>query len=579
MLSRAILTWIVSTTTFLFLSLPHPAISSTEMRLPANAVEVSSALILSAVELNQALNSLEDAQEGIDLLVELLGPLDGSPTGDSRSFSDILNEVVEHFQLAQEQYNSIGSHLNELNGLREMDKSVLQQENLIVEKAARDAMSGIHCALNAIRKVEGDFDRLGTRSQRSNQDQLQKIIRNLTISMECTEDVLSDIRSLDVHWVVQYAFDLHNLYDFPMEIFNIYICGGFWVTKKGTAGDDYLEGGLTFDVINGLGGDDVIYGDPKAWGVHYGYGKTDIICGGAGNDKIYARGEHNYIYGGTGDDRLYGTINSSTMWGGPGNDYLHGGSGDEVMYGGEGDDDFFGLGGEDEIYGEQGNDDLNGGQGNDVLYGGHGSDDLFGGAGDDRVYGGPGTEQMFEEPSMDPGGCSGLSWDFLSGGSGNDLLVGQGGNDRIWERGDDNGTNTIFGGYIQSGPEEIKFPDGADCIFGGDGTDFAWGGDGNDKIDGYEGNDLLVGNEGGDGVFGRAGSDLLYGNAGNDTLLGDGDLCCIIVPPWEAGDDIIYGSSGDDYLSGGDGKDTCDGGADVDSTDVDDTCEEKISIP
>ena len=79
----------------------------------------------------------------------------------------------------------------------------------------------------------------------------------------------------------------------------------------GSAFDDILAGDRRDNDIDGLVGDDTLYGGPG--------GGDDELSGGPGHDRLF---------GGQGDD---------TLNGGPGNDRLAGGPGDDVFVFGPGD--------------------------------------------------------------------------------------------------------------------------------------------------------------------------------------------------------------------------------------------------
>jgi Ca2+-binding RTX toxin-like protein len=161
---------------------------------------------------------------------------------------------------------------------------------------------------------------------------------------------------------------------------------------------------------------------------------------------------------------------------------------------------------------------------------------------------------------------------------GPDNLVGTDADDTISGLG---GDDTISGGA------------GNDTIYGGDGNDFICGGDGNDHLDGGAGDDTLIGGLGSDTFVGGAGTDtadFTYSNAdwtidlsagtaatedssetlssienivtggGADILTGDGGANVLTSG---AGDDTLSGGGGDDVLDGGAGADQIDGGAGV----------------
>ena len=72
------------------------------------------------------------------------------------------------------------------------------------------------------------------------------------------------------------------------------------------------------------------------------------------------------------------------LWGTTGNDRILGGPEGEVICG---------LAGDDRLYGRGGSDRLLGGAGKDLLVGGKGNDELIGGDGRDRLFGGPGKDR------------------------------------------------------------------------------------------------------------------------------------------------------------------------------------------
>lgn len=97
--------------------------------------------------------------------------------------------------------------------------------------------------------------------------------------------------------------------------------------------------------INGLGGDDTIYGgNPRVDAEYVG---RDTIWAGTGNDAVDGREGYDNIHGESGNDTLHG---------GAGYDRVDGGTGSDTLYG---DDDY---------------DILRGGEGLDSLHGGNGGD-------------------------------------------------------------------------------------------------------------------------------------------------------------------------------------------------------------
>src|SRR5262245_60905311 len=109
----------------------------------------------------------------------------------------------------------------------------------------------------------------------------------------------------------------------------------------GTAGADTIIGSINPDDIDGLDGDDLIFGYGDGSGVN---GPIPPVDGAGG-------GEHD-------DDSLDG---------GDGDDTLRGGGGSDTTHGGDGADRSFGDDGSDRLYGDADADTLHGGLGADTL--------------------------------------------------------------------------------------------------------------------------------------------------------------------------------------------------------------------
>ncbi len=87
-------------------------------------------------------------------------------------------------------------------------------------------------------------------------------------------------------------------------------------------------------------------------------------------------------------DHLTGTPGDDVICAGAGNDKVDGGDGDDIIYGDAGDDKIDGGDGDDVLYGDAGDDLLRGQDGDDVLAAGAGRDRALGGRGTDRAEGG-----------------------------------------------------------------------------------------------------------------------------------------------------------------------------------------------
>ncbi len=316
-------------------------------------------------------------------------------------------------------------------------------------------------------------------------------------------------------------------------------------------GDDILEGGAGSDIVGGWAGNDRIYGNVEI-------ALADAIAQGRTQEGTGNRGD--WLNGGTGDDIVVGSADNDALFGADGKDILVGGAGDDVI---NGDDDYMAVdsttwtitnvgnpfdrltsealnlngnpvkGAADMLYGGAGNDFMAGLVGDDALYGETGNDTLVGDNDNDMLFGGDGDDRMtgdYGKMAYDSSGEAVVQGDdYLDGGAGNDFMQGDGGDDQL------------FGGT------------GDDELWGGAKTDTAINaaGDGDDYLDGEAGKDRLMGGSGDDELFGGEGDDQLLGDAddvpvdkqGNDYLDGEG------------GDDYLRGYGGNDQLFGGDGKD------------------------
>ncbi|MEO1191158.1 MAG: cellulose binding domain-containing protein [Pseudomonadota bacterium] len=289
--------------------------------------------------------------------------------------------------------------------------------------------------------------------------------------------------------------------------------GGMGGVDDGTDGDDVLMGNAQANVIEGLDGDDSLYG----------MGGDDTLSGGSGTDLLAGGGDADRLNGGSQADRLYGGLADDMLSGQAGDDILlFGGAGDDTLFGGAGNDvDFYGGLGDDSLFGGGGKDTgLYGGSGEDLVSGGNASDWLAGGSGSDSLYGGFAGDFLYAGDGSDSGLFGGHARDRIYGGSGSD--------------------ESVFGGQ---GDDLIRADDGADSSL--------FGGDGDDGLSGRAGNDAFVfGGSGDDRVFGGGGDDsFLFGGSGIDSLFGGG------------GNDILnVASQGElqsgDFFDGGAGTDT-----------------------
>ena len=159
----------------------------------------------------------------------------------------------------------------------------------------------------------------------------------------------------------------YNTFDFPDPSIG-------W-SGTGNALPNVITGAFDMvDRLNGLGGDDTIYG---------GLGDVaDVLRGGSGNDRIYGGETIDDPFDGS--DKIYGDDGNDDVWAGNGDDAVEGGAGNDNLYGQSGNDTMRGGLGDERVYGGTGNDTLLGDGGADAVRGGEGLDKLAGGGGSDR---------------------------------------------------------------------------------------------------------------------------------------------------------------------------------------------------
>jgi len=329
----------------------------------------------------------------------------------------------------------------------------------------------------------------------------------------------------------------------------------------GTNQADILTGDINLNRIEGMGGDDTVYGK---------YG-DDILDGGVGLDTLYGSDGLDTLYGGDDADKLYGGLGLDTIFGGAGADEIIFEAADnqnDIVYGGDassdtseddlidyttaikgmtvtlGEDNLLGTAtsqdqGTDDIYGIEhvkgsniesdtifGNSDVNTlyGQGaDDTLYGKDGADHLLGGDQDDVLYGDDAIG------NSDDGAA-----DTLDGGTGDDTLYGGLGDDElIGGTGDD-----IFKAVYTT-----DIFDGDDNIDGGADSDTI---DYSAVVDGqYYGNIDLT-----------AGSVIIYDGANGDAVKKTDSITSIENAIGTSGDDTFKGNAERNTLAGRSGADT-----------------------
>ena len=356
--------------------------------------------------------------------------------------------------------------------------------------------------------------------------------------------------------------------------------------------DDMLVGKTLFDQIQGLYGNDTLFG---------GAGQ-DVLMGGLGNDELSGGTGEDTLDGGEGYDRaLFGEASNATgmnldfrwvyqnrtiasqvtvrdefgqndQWssieavhviGSTQNDSLHLSVGNDIASGEDGDDYFEGWSGNDLLFGNKGNDRFRSGSGHDTVDGGEGWDhiDFWEDSNDSPDLGGYGVlVDLSKRMAKDNWGFidSIMGIESVSASEYADELIGD--EMRNW-----------LGG--QAGDDLIYGMGGDDMLEGHTGNDIMVGGTGNDWLRGGPGNDELSGGEGGDHLdyWGEIGSPSEFGNKGvfvdlsNNTAIDNWGYIDIVVGFENVGGssfaDELIGDDRNNHFAGGAGNDRLDGGA------------------
>ena len=316
-----------------------------------------------------------------------------------------------------------------------------------------------------------------------------------------------------------------------------------------------LTTGGTLSLANvGLSGDFILSAAGNTLDLRGSTGGSLVVNGVEGNDVVYGKLDlNNYINGGGGNDQLYGGSESDNLNGGAGGDQLSGGDSE---------------------------DRLDGNEGNDTLTGGDGFDELTGGAGLDLVYGGARDDTFYVANASEV-----VSGEIYDGGDGIDRLVIQSGGivdlsvvtltgiEQLQSyyatvmvsaaqlsaftsvEGDlhlaTGGSVTLVGSYSsgfrvflnEAGNSiDATATSGGIWLVGGDANDTILGGAGSDRFYGGGGADILNGGDGNDLIEGGAGIDQLSGGAGDDVILYE-------TAVYQAGE-TIDGGAGFDIIRG-----------------------------
>jgi Ca2+-binding RTX toxin-like protein len=118
----------------------------------------------------------------------------------------------------------------------------------------------------------------------------------------------------------------------------------------------------------------------------FGYGRNEVIVGGAGADCIKVTVGNDRVYAGKGNDTIVGGRGNVLIFGGPGHDRLFGGTGKNQLYAGTGNTLLVGGSHSNLLVGGPGKDQLFGGAGHDVLLAGRGQSYLDGGKGANVIF-------------------------------------------------------------------------------------------------------------------------------------------------------------------------------------------------
>jgi Ca2+-binding RTX toxin-like protein len=297
------------------------------------------------------------------------------------------------------------------------------------------------------------------------------------------------------------------------------------------------------DVVNGGGGNDIIFGDvinTDQLKVLYPSIPANLQQAGSGWAVIAWLEANVPAWGGRAGTIAYIAANHAALAaeGGRtgGNDTIDGGDGNDI------------------IYGQEGNDTIDGGIGNDTITGGTGTDRMYGGAGSDTFRLANGE---FASSELIDGGAdndtilltNATTVDFTTGTiTAVENLTGSTGDDKVTltaalldsfttvNLGGGDDTLTISGNVNSSndsqlqGVENIVLQSAATLNLSNQTEGF--------KINGSSGVDMITGGAGADTITGGAGADSLNGGAGEDIFqLANGDFA--------AGESINGGADND----------------------------------
>jgi VCBS repeat-containing protein len=314
-------------------------------------------------------------------------------------------------------------------------------------------------------------------------------------------------------------------------------------------------------------------------------GLQQIAFGSSSKDSLRGFGQSDRIYAGAGDDVLVGQGGDDFLEGGTGRDVVSGGFGNDTLLGGADDDILQGAAGADvyRLQRDGGRDQIvdrreDGQQIGEIWFDGEhllgaGEQDFFNRETYTLIGSAGGTYTLTFAGDSGSGGILNIFrngdssivtvLDFRSGDFGIELteLPQVAMTDQFGTASSDNSASTQVGQaaslqsevanqrvYGLAGNDRILVSHTDAEAYGGIGRDYITNGVGDQKLYGEEDDDILIASTGNDLLDGGTGNDVLQGGADDDVLIGG------------EGNDFIDGGIGSDAISGGDGHDFIVGG-------------------
>lgn len=230
------------------------------------------------------------------------------------------------------------------------------------------------------------------------------------------------------------AGDIHNFFDFTVNAqpvvtiwdggshntldlsgfsnaANISIEAGSFSSAGGLTNNIAIAFGTHVETAITGGGNDVIHGNDL----------SDVLMGGAGQDRIIGGAGNDHIYGNMLSGVAGATDGADTIDVGAGMNYANGNAGNDTIIGGDGPNRLLGGQGDDQITAGNGKDSVNGNLGNDIITVGNGNDTVRGGQGDDVIRVGSGNDVIQGDLGNDTL-HAGIGHDVMTGGSGADIF-------------------------------------------------------------------------------------------------------------------------------------------------------------